>query len=129
MLDHSKGCQTVNYLQQGNGLGIHQKKHWESQRLKRMTKFSGSLTLVGSHDSFLSTVSRSTQGFPDGSAFKRIHLQCRRHRRCRFDSWVWKIPWRRKWQDTPVFLPRKKISWTEEPGGLHSKGPQRVRQD
>ena len=23
----------------------------------------------------------------------------------RFDSWVGKIPWRRKWQPTPVFLP------------------------
>ena len=22
-----------------------------------------------------------------------------------FDPWVWKIPWRRKWQPTPVFLP------------------------
>ena len=22
-----------------------------------------------------------------------------------FDSWVWKIPWRRKWQPTPAFLP------------------------
>ena len=22
-----------------------------------------------------------------------------------FDPWVWKIPWRRKWQLTPVFLP------------------------
>ena len=21
--------------------------------------------------------------------------------------WVWKIPWRRKWQPTPVFLPGK----------------------
>ena len=30
--------------------------------------------------------------------------QCRRHRRCRFDPWVWKIPWRGKWQPTPVFL-------------------------
>ena len=27
------------------------------------------------------------------------------YRRCRFDSWVGKIPWRRKWQPTPVFLP------------------------
>ena len=26
-------------------------------------------------------------------------------RRCRFDPWVGKIPWRRKWQPTPVFLP------------------------
>ena len=28
-------------------------------------------------------------------------------RRCRFDPWVKKIPWRRKWQPTPVFLPGK----------------------
>ena len=25
--------------------------------------------------------------------------------RCRFDPWVGKTPWRRKWQPTPVFLP------------------------
>ena len=24
-----------------------------------------------------------------------------------FNSWVGKIPWRRKWQSTPAFLPRK----------------------
>ena len=24
-----------------------------------------------------------------------------------FDPWVWKIPWRRNWQSTPVFLPGK----------------------
>ena len=24
-----------------------------------------------------------------------------------FDPWVMKIPWRRKWQPTPVFLPGK----------------------
>ena len=34
----------------------------------------------------------------------RICLQGRRHR---FDPWVRKIPWRRKWQPTPVFLPGK----------------------
>ena len=26
-------------------------------------------------------------------------------RRLRFDPWVQKIPWRREWQSTPVFLP------------------------
>ena len=31
--------------------------------------------------------------------------QCRRCRRPRFDPWVGKIPWRRKWQPTPGFLP------------------------
>ena len=32
-------------------------------------------------------------------------LQPRRHRKCGFDPWVGKIPWRRAWQSTPVFLP------------------------
>ena len=30
--------------------------------------------------------------------------QCRRLRRLGFDAWARKIPWRRKWQPTPVFL-------------------------
>ena len=33
---------------------------------------------------------------------KRICLQCRRPG---LDPWVGKIPWRREWQPTPVFLP------------------------
>ena len=33
---------------------------------------------------------------------KKIHLTSRR---CGFHLWVRKIPWRRKWQSTPVFLP------------------------
>ena len=33
---------------------------------------------------------------------KESACQCRR---CRFNPWVRKIPWRRKWQPTPVFLP------------------------
>ena len=32
---------------------------------------------------------------------------CRRHQRCRFDPRVGKIPWNRKWQPTPAFLPGK----------------------
>jgi len=32
---------------------------------------------------------------------------CRRCERCGFDPWVGKIPWRRKGQPTPVFLPGK----------------------
>jgi len=41
--------------------------------------------------------------FPGGSdSKKRICLQCRRPG---FNPWVQKIPWRRKWQSTPVSLP------------------------
>ena len=45
-------------------------------------------------------------------------------------TWVWslvgKIPWRRAWQPTPVFLPGESPR-TEEPGGLQSTGSQRIR--
>ena len=46
-------------------------------------------------------------GFPAGAVGKESTCQCRRHKRCRFDSWIGKIPWRRKWQRTLVFLPGK----------------------
>ena len=39
-----------------------------------------------------------------GSDGKSVCLQCRRSR---FDPWVGKVPWRRKRQPTPVFLPGK----------------------
>ena len=32
---------------------------------------------------------------------------CLQSRRPQFDPWVGKIPWRTKWQPTPIFLPRK----------------------
>ena len=34
-------------------------------------------------------------GFPGGTIDKEPACQCRRHKRCRFDPWVGKIPWRR----------------------------------
>ena len=43
-------------------------------------------------------------------------------------SKVGKIPWRRAWKPTPVFLPGES-PWTEEPGGLQSTGLQRVGHD
>ena len=45
-----------------------------------------------------------------------------------FDPCVRKIPWRRAWQPTPVFLPGES-PWAEEPGRLQSVGSLRVRQD
>ena len=47
----------------------------------------------------------TSEVFPGGSVVKKIHLQCRRCQRCGFNPWVRKIPWRRAWQPTPVFLP------------------------
>ena len=36
---------------------------------------------------------------------KESAYQCRRWKRCGFNPWCGKIPWRRAWQPTPVFLP------------------------
>ena len=43
-------------------------------------------------------------GFPGGTSGKEPVCQCRRERRSEFDPWMGKIPWRRAWQPTPVFL-------------------------
>ena len=43
--------------------------------------------------------------FLDGTTGQKSICQCRRHKRCELDPWVRKIPQRRKWQPTLVFLP------------------------
>ena len=56
---------------------------------------------------------------------KESACQCRRPG---FGPWVEKIPWRRKWQPTPIFLSGES-PWTEEPGWIQSIGSQRVGHD
>ena len=46
-------------------------------------------------------------GLPWWLSGKKPTCQCRRHKRCGFDPWVVQIPWRRRWQPTPGFLPGK----------------------
>ena len=55
-------------------------------------------------------------GLPRWLNGEKSACHCRRYR---FDPWVGKILWGRKW----------KIPWTEEPGGLQSMGSQRVGHD
>ena len=62
-------------------------------------------------------LSDNSKIFPSGAGVKkppakkkkkeRNHVQCRSHRRPGFDPRVGKIPWRKKWQATPVFSPGK----------------------
>ena len=56
-----------------------------------------------------------------GSLIKKVPCQCRT---LRFDPWVGKIPWRRKWQPTAVFLLEYPIA-----RGATVHGSQRVRHD
>ena len=47
-----------------------------------------------------------------------------RCKRCRFDPWVGKIPWR-EGMATHSSILAWRIPWTEEPGGLQSMGLQK----
>ena len=66
---------------------------------------------------------------------KESVCQCRRHKRHEFDPWVGKIPWNRKWQPTPVFLPEKSHGQRilggsgGSRGWVQSIGSQRLRHD
>ena len=66
-------------------------------------------------------------GFPGGAVVKNLPHQCRWHKRCRFNPWVGKIPWSRKWQPTLVFLPGKSHRQRSLAG--YSPSGHRVRQD
>ena len=52
--------------------------------------------------------------FPGGASGKEPACQCRS---CGFDPWVRKIPWRKVWQPTPVFLPGKSHGQRSLAGG------------
>ena len=60
---------------------------------------------------------------PGDSVGKDPTCKSRRYTWCRCNPWVEKIPWRRAWQPTLIFLPRVSL-WTEAPGGLQSMGSQ-----
>ena len=63
-------------------------------------------------------------GFPGGSSGKDPTSQRRRPKRCRFNPWVRKIPWRRKWLPCIVAW---RITQTEEPGRLQFISSQSIR--
>ena len=63
-----------------------------------------------------------SNGLPWWLSWERVSL---RYRRPRLHPWVGKIPWRKKRQPTPVFLPTES-PWTEEPNRLQSIGSHRV---
>ena len=64
-------------------------------------------------------------GLPWRLSGKESACQCRR---LKFEPWVRKIPWRRKWQPTPVFLPGKSHG-EKSLVGYSPCGHKRVRHD
>ena len=90
----------------------------------------GGLPSMGSHrvrndQSNLAAAAATTfEDFPGGASGEEPSCQRRRHKSW-FDPWIRKIPQRRIWQPTTVFLPGES-PWTEEPGRLKSTGSQRA---
>ena len=60
---------------------------------------------VGFAKWFLNWLIRFSWGFSGGTSGKEPTCEYRRHKKCKFDPKVGKIPWRRVWQPTLVFLP------------------------
>ena len=65
-------------------------------------------------------------GFPGVASSKEGACRCRRLKRCRFGLWGRKIPWRRPWQPTPVFLPGESHGQRNLEDDVESMGLQRV---
>ena len=71
---------------------------------KKQRGFSSiKLNLIAEDKSCLA-VHAACQGFQGGTSGKEPTCQCRRHKKFGLDHWVGKIPLRRVWQLTPVFL-------------------------
>ena len=69
-------------------------------------------------------------GFPGGTSVIEPTCQCTRHTKHWFDPWIMKLPWRRKWQPTPVFLPGEFYGQRSLVGrGLQSMGSERAGHD
>ena len=87
-----------------------------------------SLASLGLGKKGLCFTMKREQGFPGSTNGEECTCQCRRHKRRGFDPWVGKIPWRRAWQPTSVFLPGEPPG-TEEPGRPQSLESQKVAHD
>ena len=70
------------------------------------------------------SVCRAELGLPRWHSDKASTRESRRCKNHRFDPWVGKIPWRRAWQPTPVFLLENPM--TVEPCGPQSVGLQEI---
>ena len=62
------------------------------------------------------------RGLPSWLLGKLSVCQCRRHRKCGFDSWVRKTPWRRKWLPSHLAFLLGKFHRQRSLAGYHPRG-------
>ena len=81
-------------------IGVHV-SFWIMFSSRHMPRSEIAGSCSSSSFSFLRNLHTVLHGLPRWLGGKQSACQCRR---CRFNPWVGKIPWRNKWQPTPVFL-------------------------
>ena len=89
----------TNYLMQQKAKGIQRAN---STSIRKVLKVSVSLSTPSPYYC-LPLVALCLCVFPGGSVEKNLPAK----QETPLGLWVWKIPWRREWQHTPVFLPGK----------------------
>ena len=92
----------------------------QSMRSKPSVIIQSGQRVVSSTDctASLAAFSKLLDGSGIENPFVMQDTQCLQCTRRRFSPWVRKLPWRRRWQHTPIFLPGK------IPGRLQSTGMQ-----
>ena len=79
---------------------FHFHEHWSAFLFLLFKKIILFYSIIGLQSCF----SFRCTGFPGGTRDKEPECQCSRLESHGLDPWVGKIPWRRKWQPTPVLL-------------------------
>ena len=97
----TQGCHTPRFV-----ISMLSAKHNKTRQGRRAAEDEMVREHHQSRDVNLSKLQK-TADFPGGASGKEYARQCRRHQRCRFDSWVGKIPWRKAWHPTLGSLPRE----------------------
>ena len=114
---HQRGRLTPHGTPKGPGVAVAPARESPPRPPHGVTSIWGSLALVGAsegggcgrgHKPSQGLKGRGPDwelGLPRWLSGKESTRQRRSCRRPGFDPWVRKIPWRRKWQSTPVFWP------------------------
>ena len=127
-LPHSGWCRGSLVSTQNHTIPRHNRTHWSSSPSTNpegmvecdfqhfqcgdswhltnwsLWKWGAGIQTPRTHDWIIVLYAVCCIGLSRWLSSKEFSCQCRR---CELDPWLGKIPWKRKWQATPIFLPGK----------------------
>ena len=114
------GLQSMGSLGGGHGWAtslslfnfLHWRRKWQPTPVFLPGESQGRGSLVGCRPGVAQSRTRLKRLSSSSNSSSSGKESACQYRRCGFHPWVGKIPWRRKWQPTPEFLP----------GKLHGRG-------